>query len=143
MAGTGEEARSSSCRTARYTRSPQRRQAQQEGTAAEPLEAHGWPCRAAAGLANPKNAQEKQMLRCKPRSLLLLLPSRPPKTESEDHDRFSTSAVCHELLHPITLDPLKFTLPPNATVVQITALPVGLNASMSEFLTTKEIAALL
>jgi NitT/TauT family transport system substrate-binding protein len=25
------------------------------------------------------------------------------KIESEDHDRFSTSAVCHELLHPITL----------------------------------------
>jgi len=29
-------------------------------------------------------------------------PSRPPQIESEDHDRFSTSAVCHELLHPIT-----------------------------------------
>ena len=25
------------------------------------------------------------------------------KIESENHDRFSTSAVCHELLHPITL----------------------------------------
>jgi hypothetical protein len=25
------------------------------------------------------------------------------KIESEDHDRFSTSAVCHEILHPITL----------------------------------------
>src|SRR3982074_1670023 len=29
--------------------------------------------------------------------------SRPPQIVSEDHDRFSTSAVCHELLHPITL----------------------------------------
>jgi hypothetical protein len=24
--------------------------------------------------------------------------------ESEEHDRFSTSAICHELLHPITLE---------------------------------------
>src|SRR6266481_7502105 len=24
--------------------------------------------------------------------------------ESEDHDRFSTSAICHALLHPITLE---------------------------------------
>jgi putative molybdopterin biosynthesis protein len=37
----------------------------------------------------------------------------------------------------------KFALLPNATLVQITAFPVGLYASMSEFLTTKELAALL
>ena len=27
----------------------------------------------------------------------------PSANESEDHDRFSTSAICHALLHPITL----------------------------------------
>src|SRR5258708_3606947 len=31
------------------------------------------------------------------------IPSHPPHRESEDHDRFSTSALCHELLHPIAL----------------------------------------
>jgi hypothetical protein len=31
------------------------------------------------------------------------LPSYPPNNELEDHDRFSTSALCHELLHPIAL----------------------------------------
>jgi hypothetical protein len=30
-------------------------------------------------------------------------PSRPPQAESEDHDRFSTSPLCHALLHPIAL----------------------------------------
>src|SRR6266478_5404539 len=31
------------------------------------------------------------------------IPLHPPHRESEDHDRFSTSALCHELLHPIAL----------------------------------------
>src|SRR5258708_3388757 len=29
------------------------------------------------------------------------------QSESEDHDRFSTSAICHELLHPITLEAIR------------------------------------
>src|SRR6266436_5228557 len=33
----------------------------------------------------------------------LPIPSHPPHRESEDNDRFSTSALCHELLHPIAL----------------------------------------
>jgi hypothetical protein len=30
-------------------------------------------------------------------------PAIYPYSNEEDHDRFSTSAICHELLRPITL----------------------------------------
>ena len=39
----------------------------------------------------------------RPKFLCSPLHRVPPQTESEDHDRFSTSALCHELLHPIAL----------------------------------------
>jgi len=38
------------------------------------------------------------------------------KIESEDHDRFSTSALCHALLHPIALSP---------ELAAIASLPIG------------------
>jgi hypothetical protein len=62
--------------------------------------------------ANPQNTPEKQALRRVPQ-ILPPPPSRPPQIESEDHDRFSTSADCHELLHPITLLFLGFTMVAN------------------------------
>src|SRR5208337_4009530 len=101
-AGTGEEARSSACRTARYRRSPPLPQALRADTAAGPLRADRLPCRAAADRGNPQNTPERQALRSAPLTPPPL-PSRPRQIESEDHDRFSTSVVCHELLHPITL----------------------------------------
>src|SRR5580693_3718031 len=36
----------------------------------------------------------------------------PSANESEDHDRFSTSAICHALLHPITLGFLPLPVDP-------------------------------
>src|SRR5208337_3356201 len=101
-AGTGEEARSSACRTARYRRSPPLPQALRADTAAGPLRADRLPCRAAADPGTLQNIPERQALRSAPLTPPPL-PSRPRQIESEDHDRFSTSVVCHELLHPITL----------------------------------------
>src|SRR5215470_6701671 len=104
MAETGEAARSSFDRTGQYRRRSPPRRAPPAGTTIGPLQAGRSPCRAAAGLGNPQNTPEKQSLRPVPQ-IPPPHPSRPPPVESEDHDRFSTSAVCHQLLHPITLPP--------------------------------------
>src|SRR5450830_70007 len=49
-----------------------------------------------------RNNSEKQSLH-RSHQIPPQSPSRPPPTESEDHDRFSTSSHCHALLHPIAL----------------------------------------
>src|SRR5208337_5161472 len=96
------EAQSSACRTARYRRSPPLPQALRGDTAAGPLRADRLPCRAAADPGTLQNIPERQALRSAPLTPPPP-PSRPRQIESEDHDRFSTSVICHELLHPITL----------------------------------------
>src|SRR5450830_1283330 len=56
-----------------------------------------------------RNNSEKQSLH-RSHQIPPQSPSRPPPTESEDHDRFSTSSHCHALLHPIALALARLTI---------------------------------
>src|SRR5437016_10079135 len=62
------------------------------------------------------------------------------KNESEDHDRFSISALCHVFLHPIALKELIKAMGGKGNIVHLAGLLVDPNTTLRENAVEKAIA---
>src|SRR5208337_1455869 len=77
---------------------------------AAPRRADRRPSPSAGSPARPRNTTEKPSSPSPPRQPRPLPSSTHPPPESEDHDRFSSSSICHANFQSIALQRLAFAL---------------------------------